>query len=173
MAVMAVMEERHAPPPSCQQAQAGKTSALRSPSSCGLPRELGSQQGASGTQHAGTASSAALEDTMTTEQKVVRALYKLALTIVEKVMGSEHPDTNRVCCHLSRLLLLMGVPTEALTLAETALANHDDVLGRDHVWTKESARVTSDALDALGRGGEAKVLRERHGLAMPEKPQPA
>jgi hypothetical protein len=110
---------------------------------------------------------------MTTEQKIIRALYKLALTTSEKIRGSEHPDTNRVRCHLSHLLLLIGVPTEALTLAETALANHDNVLGRDHVWTKESARVTSDALDALGRGGEAKALRERHGLAMPEKPQPS
>jgi hypothetical protein len=36
--------------------------------------------------------------------------------------------------------------------------------------TKDSARVTADALDALGRAQEAKVLRERYGVAEPEKP---
>lgn len=41
----------------------------------------------------------------------------------------------------------------------------------DHAWTKDSARVTADALDALGRNDEAKALRERYGLTPPEKPQ--
>jgi hypothetical protein len=31
-------------------------------------------------------------------------------------------------------------------------------------WTKDSARVTADALDALGRTEEAKALRERYGV---------
>ena len=44
-----------------------------------------------------------------------------------------------------------------------AVAAHDKALGRDHAWTKESARVTADALDALGRTEEAKALRERYG----------
>jgi hypothetical protein len=35
---------------------------------------------------------------------------------------------------------------------------------------KDSARVTADALDALGRAEEAKVLRERYGLEDSEKP---
>ena len=64
----------------------------------------------------------------------------------------------------------MGRPTEALTLGETALAAHDKALGRDHAWTKDSARVTADALDALGRAEEAKALRERYGVTEPEKP---
>ena len=58
---------------------------------------------------------------------------------------------------------LIGHPTEALALGETALAAHDKVLGRDHAWTKDSARITADALDALGRAEEAK--------AGPEKPK--
>jgi hypothetical protein len=37
--------------------------------------------------------------------------------------------------------------------------------------TKDSARVTSDALDALGRTEEAKALRERYGVMEPEKPK--
>ena len=59
---------------------------------------------------------------------------------------------------------MSGQPTEALALGETALAAHDKALGRDHPWTKDSARVTADALDALGRTEEAKALRERYGL---------
>src|SRR5262249_1350149 len=65
----------------------------------------------------------------------------------------------------SRLWLLMGRPTEALTLGESALAAHDKVLGQDHPRTKDSARVTADALDALGPAEEAKALRERYGVA--------
>ncbi len=48
----------------------------------------------------------------------------------ERALGPEHPNTNRARCHLSRLLLLIGHPTEALTLSETALNAHDKVLGR-------------------------------------------
>jgi hypothetical protein len=48
---------------------------------------------------------------------------------------------------------------------ERALAIREKVLGRDHSWTKCSARVTADACDALGRIEEAKALRERHGVA--------
>src|SRR5262245_30673431 len=39
----------------------------------------------------------------------------------------------------------------------SALAARDKVLGAKQSWTKESARVTADALDALGRTEEAKV----------------
>jgi hypothetical protein len=53
----------------------------------------------------------------------------------------------------------------ALTLGETALAAHDRVLERDHAWTEDSARVSADELDALGRIEEAKALRERYRVA--------
>jgi hypothetical protein len=65
-------------------------------------------------------------------------------------------------------LLLIGHTTEALALSETAINAHFEVLGRDHPWTKDSARVTADALDALGRPEEAKALREKYGLAEPQ-----
>ena len=65
---------------------------------------------------------------------------------------------------------MSGQPTEALSLGKTALAAHDKALGRDHAWTKDSARVTADALDALGRAEEAKTLRERYGVTPPENP---
>ena len=65
---------------------------------------------------------------------------------------------------------MTGRAAEALAFGETALAAHDKALGRDDAWTKDSARVTADALDALGRAEDAKALRERYGLTPPEKP---
>ena len=100
-----------------------------------------------------------------------RPLYERALAIGGKTLAPEHPNTNRARSNLSRLLLMSGQPTEAFAASETALIAHDKVLGRDHRWTKDSARVTADALDALGRTEEAKALRERYGLTPPEKPQ--
>ena len=93
------------------------------------------------------------------------------LAILEKAAGSEHPDTNRARCNLSRLLLLVGTPTEALSLGRSALTAHDRALGPNHAWTKDSARVTADALHALGRSEEAKVLRERYGVTSSEDPK--
>jgi hypothetical protein len=81
------------------------------------------------------------------------------------------PHANEARCNLSRLLLLSGSLTEALTLGKTALAAHDKVMGQHHPLTKDSARITADALDALGRTEEAKALREQYGLTPPEKPQ--
>jgi hypothetical protein len=46
------------------------------------------------------------------------------------------------------------------------------VLGHDHAWTKDRARVTADALDALGRTEEAKALREQYGLMSSDDPKP-
>jgi len=59
---------------------------------------------------------------------------------------------------------MSGQPTEAFAASETALIAHDKVLGRDHRWTKDSARVTADA---LGRTEEAKALREQYGVTPP------
>ena len=101
-----------------------------------------------------------------------RPLYERALALTQQVLGPEAPGTNRVRSNLSRILLSAGEPTEAVGLSEAALAAHDKVLGRDHAWTKDSARVTADALDALGRTEEAKALRERYGLTAPENLEP-
>jgi hypothetical protein len=51
-----------------------------------------------------------------------------------------------------------------LTLGRTAFAAHESALGPEHAWTKDSARVTADALVALGHADEATALRERYGL---------
>jgi hypothetical protein len=80
------------------------------------------------------------------------------------VLGPEHPATNRVRRNLARLLVAAGSGAEALTFGETALASHEKALGKNHRWTKDSARTTADALAALGRGDEAAALRERYDL---------
>ena len=99
-----------------------------------------------------------------------RLLNDRALAIWVKALGSAHPNTNRARCNLSRLLLDSGNESEALPVAEAALAALDKALGREHAWTKDSARVTADALDALGRAEDAKALRERYGVEGSEKP---
>ena len=72
----------------------------------------------------------------------------------------------------TQIIVATATPTEAVGLSAAALAAHDNALGRDHAWTKDSARVTADALDALGRTEEAKTLRERYGLTGPENLEP-
>jgi eukaryotic-like serine/threonine-protein kinase len=87
-----------------------------------------------------------------------------ASAIYQKVLGPDHPNTNRGRRNLARLLVATGCGAQALGLGQTALAAHESALGRDHAWTKDSARVTADALAALGRADEAAALRERYGL---------
>jgi hypothetical protein len=77
-----------------------------------------------------------------------------------------HPTTNRSASSFARLLLLdSNRPADAASLGERALAVHQAALGAAHAWTADSARVTADAFDALGRGDEASVVRQRYGLS--------
>ena len=87
---------------------------------------------------------------------------KRAAAINEKALGPEHSETNRARINMAHLLLAMGHPTEALALGAAALTS---------LHRQEGARVTADALDALGRSEEAKALRERYGVTEPEKPK--
>jgi tetratricopeptide (TPR) repeat protein len=93
-----------------------------------------------------------------------RPLYERALAIYQEALGPDHPDTNRGRRNLARLLVATGCPAEALGLGQTALAAHESALGPSDVWTKDSARVTADALDALGRADDATLMRQRYGL---------
>ena len=67
-------------------------------------------------------------------------------------------------CHLARLLITSCHTKEALGRAETALRAHEKVLGPNHRWTKDTACVTAEALDALGRADQAAALRARYGV---------
>jgi tetratricopeptide (TPR) repeat protein/transcriptional regulator with XRE-family HTH domain len=93
-----------------------------------------------------------------------RPLAQRALEIDEKALGSHHPTTNLMRRHFAQLLVSTGNFSEALRLSQIALAAHENALGPSHSWTKDSARVTADALDALTRADEAASLRARYGL---------
>jgi tetratricopeptide (TPR) repeat protein len=94
-----------------------------------------------------------------------RPLFERALTIMEKALGPEHPNMNRVRHNFARLLLASGESTEALTHGEAALGGHEKTLGENHPWTKDSARATADALDAINCADQAAALRARYGLS--------
>jgi tetratricopeptide (TPR) repeat protein len=93
------------------------------------------------------------------------------LEIVQKISGREDRMLARAQENIAQVRLRMGRFDEALMLGQAALDAHDHALGRGHSWTKDSARVTADALDALGRTEEAKALRERYGVVEPENPK--
>jgi hypothetical protein len=82
--------------------------------------------------------------------------------ILEKTLGLEHPRSNRARCNFARVLLAEGNVAQAITFSEAALCVHEKTFGKNHRWTKESARVTADALDAQGRIAEALALRTTH-----------
>jgi hypothetical protein len=92
-----------------------------------------------------------------------RPLCERALAIGEKFQP-EHPNTNRGRHNLARLRLSSGNAGDALALGEAALAAHERALRPNHPWIRDSARVTADALDALGRADDAAALRARHGI---------
>jgi tetratricopeptide (TPR) repeat protein len=95
---------------------------------------------------------------------VARPFYERALAIYETVLGRDHPHTSLTVGNLARLLLDSGQPSEAALLGERALTALEAKLGATHAWTTESARVTADAWDALGRTQDAAALRQRFGL---------
>ena len=48
--------------------------------------------------------------------------------------------------------------------AERALAIYEKAVGPNNASSKDTARITADALDALGRTEEASALREKYGV---------
>lgn len=92
-----------------------------------------------------------------------RPLYERALAINEEKFGPDNQITNIVRLNLARLLLQTNDPDGAMILGEVALAAHHRNQGRRNHWTKKSAQVVADALDALGRTGEAIALRTKFG----------
>jgi hypothetical protein len=100
-----------------------------------------------------------------TLEAVVRKQYELGRAILEResavakakhVYGNNHQRTNRERFYLAQALLAGGDAAEALAVAKAALAGHQESLGRDHQWTKDSAEVVAAAGDALDKLREAK-----------------
>src|SRR5262249_44189272 len=98
-----------------------------------------------------------------------RLLYERALAIREKKLGPEHPDTVWCLATIGVLLLEEGDAAGARSLSERALAISEKALSPHHRLPKDIARVTADALDALGRTEEAKAMRERYGVTGPDQ----
>jgi len=58
----------------------------------------------------------------------------------------------------------LGSGDEAAELFERELTASKERFGPNHRHTKDSARVTAEALDALGRADQAAALRARYGV---------
>ena len=92
------------------------------------------------------------------------ALFRSAIAIGQEAFGSDHPLTRRYESHYARLLLMTGRIDSGYELGRVALATHESTNGSGNAWTKDSARVTCDALDVLGRTDESRALREKFGI---------
>ena len=98
------------------------------------------------------------------EHHAARPLFERAIETFRKTLGTSDPSTNLARRNLARLLLATGQPAEALAVGEEALSFHERVLGADHIWSRDSAVVTAEILDVLGRTGHAAELRERYRI---------
>ena len=93
-----------------------------------------------------------------------RTLFERALTIYKKTLA--HPSTNIGRYLFAGLLLAEGNAVEALRESEAALPGLEKAFGKKNQWTKDAARITTDALDAVGRAEEAAALRARYGVEL-------
>jgi tetratricopeptide (TPR) repeat protein len=98
------------------------------------------------------------------ETKQAGLFLRRAVVVGKKTLGVEHRQTQRYQCQYARWLLTANRASEALPLGAVALDTHARVNGPSHPWTKDSAAVTADALDALGQRDEASALRERYDV---------
>jgi hypothetical protein len=113
--------------------------------------------------------------TRKTLDAALREQYELAkailaaedlLTKSKRINGDAHPKTNRVRCLLAVALTTGGRAAEALGVARTALTGHQEALGADHPWTKDSAQAVADALAAIESAaspGEGPAVAARVG----------
>ena len=94
--------------------------------------------------------------------------FKRALTIREKVLGPDHPDTAVSLNNLGTLLRTMGDLTTARPYYEQALAINGKVLGPDHPHTASSLNNLGGLLQAMGDLTAARPFYER-ALTINEK----
>jgi len=98
------------------------------------------------------------------EHDAARPLFERAIETFQKTLGASDPNTNVARRNLAKLLLATGKPMEALAVGQAAASFHEKILGIDHVWSRDSAIVAADILDALGRLREGAELRDRYGI---------
>ena len=75
----------------------------------------------------------------------------------ERSHGADHPNTSRARYSLARLQLAAGDAATALDLSRAAFDSQKIVLGAEHPWTKDTARLIAAALDAINRTDKAVV----------------
>ena len=81
---------------------------------------------------------------------------KVAILAFERTLGYDHPNSNRVRCNLARLLLRTGNIEEGLSLAQIALAAHDECIfeqGQRGIKFIEPAQHLGKIVDAVRRIG--------------------
>jgi tetratricopeptide (TPR) repeat protein len=135
-----------------------------------LERTLAIREKAFGPEHRDTATSLSnlarlLRDSGHADE--AEPLFRRAIDIGQNVLSSDHTLTQRFSIEYARLLLCTGRAAVALEIAQPALTVHDAAFGPSHPWTKNSARVTANALNALDRNAEAVALRARYGIGSP------
>jgi Tetratricopeptide repeat len=82
------------------------------------------------------------------EPTVARPLYERVLSIRERVLGPDHPDTATSLDDLATLLRNQGDPAAARPLFERALAIRERVLGPDHPDTVATRRALAELVDS-------------------------
>ncbi|NVL93610.1 MAG: tetratricopeptide repeat protein, partial [Desulfobacterales bacterium] len=97
-----------------------------------------------------------------------KAAFERALTINEKVVGEEHPNTAASLNNLGILLQAMGDLAGARSYYERALAINEKVLGGEHPGTALSLNNLGTLLRAMGDLAGARPYYER-ALAINEK----
>jgi tetratricopeptide (TPR) repeat protein len=98
------------------------------------------------------------------EHDAARPLFERAIETFQKTLGTSDPNTNVARRNLAKLLLATGRPMEALAVGQAAVSFHEKFLGIGHVWSRDSAMVAADILDALGRLREGAELRDRYRI---------
>ncbi|HEY4025222.1 MAG TPA: helix-turn-helix transcriptional regulator [Candidatus Dormibacteraeota bacterium] len=94
--------------------------------------------------------------------------YERALSIRERALGADHPDTASTLSDLAGLLRERGELAAARPLHERALAIRESTLGRDHLDTSNSLNNLGFLLRDQGDPGGARSLLER-ALAIRER----
>lgn len=84
-----------------------------------------------------------------------------ALTLAERALGREHPDTLKSVYNLASLYLAQGRYGEAEALYRRALEAQERVLGKEHPQTLLSVNNLAALYYAQGRYGEAEPLYRR------------
>ncbi|MEA5544236.1 tetratricopeptide repeat protein, partial [Limnoraphis robusta CCNP1324] len=98
----------------------------------------------------------------------VEPLYRRSLAILEKALGSEHPDVARSLNNLASLYSSQGRYTEAEPLYRRSLAILEKALGTEHPDVANSLNNLANLYESQGRFNEAEPLYQR-SLAILEK----